>query len=148
MDISIQQYRSRIGRFLPQTYSTSYSLAKNEDQPTNFLRIRTYLSTKLLILAPVLFSIVVLTPIHSSAQTYSHPLYPALPGYSNLLQNTYKSTNTRSGTTTTAIAAIYLLQYTINTLASSTFSMISNFESRYKNGNRIRMAHASTHGAR
>ena len=78
----------------------------------------------------------VVSPIQSSTQSYSHPLYPALPGCSNFLQNIYQSTNPRPGSITREIAATYLIQYGMNTLAATSFRMVTNFQSRYVNGNR------------
>ena len=58
-------------------------------------------------------------PIHSTTQSYSHPVYPTTPAYLVLLQKNYAETR----------SAFYVLQKSVNILDS-------NFESRYKYGNR------------
>ena len=141
MDISIEAYRSKIGRFLPNKHLNSI-LYKHEDRlnaennSIDLPIIHKYLSYLLILFLPVLFSIVALCPIHSSAQSYSHPLYPALPGCDYFLQSDYRCTGLQSGNITTDIVATYILRHGINTFAASIFSKISNFQSKYKNGNR------------
>ena len=139
MGISIEAYRSRIGSFQPirNQPTTKYKTGEYIDVPTNiYRRMKKYLFVLLLLLTPVLLSIVTVSPLTSRSQSYSHPLYPypALPGYNVLLQNNY--TDARSGYTSADIMVVYLLQYGVQAWAASTFSMISNFQSRYKNGNR------------
>ena len=136
MGISIEAYRSRIGSFLPsfRQPTEKYKTRKYdyENYPTNFPRSRkTYLLILLLIFTPLLLSIVATDPIRSKAQSYTHPLYPALPVRGDLLLP-----NTRSGGTSGAMVETYLLQYGIQIWAASTYSMISNFQSKYSNGNR------------
>ena len=90
MGISIEAYRSRIGSFLPsfRQPTEKYKTRKYdyENYPTNFPRSRkTYLLILLLIFTPLLLSIVATDPIRSKAQSYTHPLYPALPVRGDLL---------------------------------------------------------------
>ena len=106
----------------------------NETYPTNIPSIRSYLFLVILLITPLLFPTPVLHPIRSTAQSYSHPLYPGLPTYYELLQNNY--TNTRSGNSALARVEMFILQYGVQMWASSTYCMITNFQSRYLNGNR------------
>ena len=136
MGITIQQYRCRIGSFLPKNISfrSSNKLCRNEDSPTDFCGMRRNIFMILLLAGLTILFVV--SPIQSSTQSYSHPLNPALPGCSNFLQNIYQSTNPRPGSITREIAATYLIQYGMNTLAATSFRMVTNFQSRYVNGNR------------
>ena len=132
MDISVEAYRSRIGRFLPNKHLNSI-LYKHEDRlnaennSIDLPIIHKYLSYLLILFLPVLFSIVALSPIHSSAQSYSHPLYPALPGcdYSELQIQNYRDTDIQSGNITTDITATFILRYGFNIFAASLYSKIS-----------------------
>ena len=134
--ISIEAYRSRIGSFVTSFHQPTekYKIRKHgyENYPTNIPRSRkTNLFILLLIFTPLLFSIVATYPIRSTAQSYTHPLYPALPVRSDLLLP-----STRSGGASGAMVETYLLQYGIQIWAASTYSVISNFQSKYLNRNR------------
>ena len=140
MGISLEAYRSSIGRFIPTKHLKIYKKQdfyyETENYPTDLSRIRKYLFLLFILLAPVMLAIVTMSPMHSSSQAYSHPLYPdsCSAGYSHTQLSSYLST--RSGNVTTDMAATYVLQYGVNTLSASAFSMITNFKSRYTNGNR------------
>ena len=142
MGITIQQYRCRIGSFLPKNISfrSSNNLCRNEDSPTDSCGMGRNIFMILLLLAGLTILFVV-SPIQSSTQSYSHPLYSAPPGFSNFLQNNYQSTNPRPGSITREIAATYIIQYGMNTLAATSFRMVTNFQSRYVNGNRKKPNH-------
>ena len=105
-----------------------------ETSPTNIPSIRKYLFFILLLTTPLLFSTIAVHPVHSPAQSYSHPMYPTMPSYYSSLQSNY--TETRSGNTAGAMVEAFILQYGVQMWASSSYCMISNFQSRYLNGNR------------
>ena len=139
MGVSNQIYRSRIGSFLPKSckFSTISNIENKKKEPTNLVKLRILLPIILFVLTPILSTLVAGTcaPI-STAQSYTHPLYPELP--TTFLQpgNFCKYSNLRSCNITTDIVGTFILQCGVNTVAASIFSMISNFQSRYTNGNR------------
>ena len=147
MGTTIQAYRCRIGTFVPkdghlkQKNAYKYSTTRNKIHPTNFptnfptnLTIKNCVLLIAVILLPLLFP-PQLKPNLQRKSYYSHPLYPT-PDQSISLHHYLYSSETWSGSTTADIACNFIISYSINTLAASTFSMISNFQSRYLHGNR------------
>ena len=137
MDVSIQQWRSRIGRFLPK-YSYIYSredqnrIPLNKENPTIKLpRSLVYLAIFLPLILAILY--LPLGFAHHPEQSYNHPLYPDLGLDTKQL---YKFNNNCSGKISTDIAFSFIISYGINTLASTSFNMVTNFQSRYLHGNR------------
>ena len=130
MGITIQQYRSRIGRFLPKhcniNSNTSHSQTKNSEQPTVNLTFRTVSLLSMVILTPFILALFQLPTVQHPEQSYSHPLYPT----ANL------QIQTCTGTVTTDFQSGFFISYGINILAKSSFSMVTNFHSRYLYGNR------------
>ena len=141
MGTTIQEYRSRIGNFMPfRKKPTKNSKSKShETDPTNDPSLRSYLFSLFILLAMVALTIVFTYPVNNSSHNYSHPLYPDMSEHQELLL--YRNTPGRG-------AGVYSLQWGllgVQTWASSAYNMISNFQSRYTNGNRsaagIRIGH-------
>ena len=148
MGTTIQEYRSRIGNFMPfRKKPTKNSKSKShETDPTNDPSLRTYLFSLFILLAMVALTIVFTYPVNNSSHNYSHPLYPDMSEHQELLL--YRNTDVRPGNTPGRGAGVYSLQWGllgVQTWASSAYNMISNFQSRYTNGNRsaagIRIGH-------
>ena len=148
MGITIQAYRCRIGNFLPnkctilQKNNYNNSTTRNENYPTDFNIIAFLLLTSVL-LSSFLFPLGYQALLQSNNQSYSHPLYPT-PNFSISLHQC-SSWDAWSGKTSSDIACNFLISYGINTLAASSFKMITNFQSRYLHGNRraggIKLSH-------
>ena len=133
MDISIQQYRSRIGRFVPRLVSRriSVSSSNRERQPTI---PGVWYPLLMVMMIPILLSLQLYPAIIHSENLYTHPYYPTDEIRStNLL---YKNHSVGIGTTATDLHSRFILSYMINIFASSTFSIVTNSRSKYKNGNR------------
>ena len=131
MDISLQQYRSRIGRFLPKYCNNKLVqeyLEKNEDYPTIKLSSRSCCLLFIAILFPVFLALQQFPTFNHPIQSYSHPSYPTTDLQINL--------NYRKSSVTTDIHSKYILSFMINMFASSSFSMVTNFQAKYTNGNR------------
>ena len=138
MGVSIQQYRSRIGRFVPRLNSSRISSNNS-----------TIYRQSQLTLPGVwyYFLMVMMIPVILSLQLYPaiiHPYYPtASPTDDAPSTSLYK--NHSVGTATSDLSSRFILSYMINIFASSTFSMVTNSQSKYKNGNRknqgIKIAH-------
>jgi hypothetical protein len=132
MGISIQQYRSRIGRFLPKhSYSKidQNTILTSEDFPAiSIPRCWLFIA----ISVPFILALLQFPTIHHPNQSYSHPMYPTNQSLYQLNTNC----DNRSGKTTTDIASMFILSYGINALTASSYSMITNFQSRYLHGNR------------
>ena len=130
MGVTIQQYRSRIGRFLPKhsNKSTTNINNKNEDQPTDKLILETFLLLILAIFTSFLLALLQFPAVNHHEQSYSHPTPLATTATS--LQTSY------SGHVTTNLSTIIILKSGINIFAASSFSMVTNFNSRYCYGNK------------
>ena len=78
MGITIQQYRSRIGRFLPKHLNISSTdiLDKNEKQHEININLQTVVLLTIAIILPFLLALVQFPEVHSQEQFYIHPLYP------------------------------------------------------------------------
>ena len=142
MEVTIQQYRSRIGRFLPKHGHDRIigNTSRNyEDYPTITIPGIWYYILAFAIFTPVMISINQYVNIQRQEQSYNHPFYPA----------EIKETSTESiyspGTVSTDLHSRFLLSYMINIFAASKFSMVTNYQSKYTNGNRknqgIKIAH-------
>ena len=132
MGISIQQYRSRIGRFLPKhSYSRidQNTILTSEDYPAISIP-RCWLFIAISI--PFILALLQCPIIHHPNQSYSHPMYPSNQSLYQLNTNS----DNWSGKITTDIASMFILSYGINALTASSYSMITNFRSRYLHGNR------------
>ena len=81
MGITIEQYRSRIGSFLPSKYQTKSrnSLVKYGVKSTNYPRF-SLVVLSLLLVSTIVFTSVALTSVQSRNQTYNHPVYPSFSG--------------------------------------------------------------------
>jgi hypothetical protein len=124
MGIELGQYRACIGSF--NSKISNYRIKNNvtqttENQPTyNFF----YLSAAILI--PII--------IGSIAAIYRCDEYCNYQVVRNNQQNIQDKNF--SGDISVDFSSSFILQYTLNVFAASSFSMISNFQSRYLNGNR------------
>ena len=124
MGIELGQYRACIGSF--NSKISNYRIKNNvtqttENQPTyNFF----YLSAAILI--PII--------IGSMAAIYRCDEYCNYQVVRNNQQNIQDKNF--SGDISVDFSSSFILQYTLNVFAASSFSMISNFQSRYLNGNR------------
>ena len=132
MDVSIQQYRSRIGRFLPKHCNSSIrifnSFKNEENQPRVKISFTITAFLTIAIMTPFLIAVIQNPGVHHKNHCYSHPLYP-----SAYLQ---KPTDSCHGRTTTDLHSRFIISYGLNVLASSSFAMVTNFQSRYLYGNR------------
>ena len=95
---------------------------------------------------PIILSLQSYPTIVHSENLYTHPYYPTDEIRSTNIENiSYKNHSIGIGTTTTDLHSRFILSYMINIFASSTFSMVTNSQSKYKNGNRknqgIKIAH-------
>ena len=131
MGITIQQYRCRIGRFLPKKHFTSSTIISKDDiQASPKLNLQQLLLLLFAILLP--FTIAFFQPsslIHPK-QSYNHPLYPTIQ------PEDYCNQYNLPGNATSDLSLIFIMKYGINIYTASLFSMITNFQSRYLNGNR------------
>ena len=83
------------------------------------------------ILIPFLLASQQCSAICHPEQSYNHPVYPA----ENIVSREalqYKSI----GAATTDLHSRFILSYMMNIFATSSFSMVTNYQSRYTNGNR------------
>ena len=139
MGISIQAYRCRIGTFVPKFLQIptknnyKYFPTINENQTTEYTTKRKFLLYIVLLLF-FLFPLVNFFLVQSNIQSYNHPIYPDFFTYSSQL-DTFSNTSL-SGRITSDIAFNFILSFGINSLAASTFTMITNFQSKCKHGNR------------
>ena len=149
MGVSIQEYRSRIGNFLPFRIKPSKNnksdYFNHETNPTNHPRIRLYLFilfTTSLILPALVASASTIVSIHSSSHSCT---YPALSTHQDQELLMDKNTDARPGNTPGGRTEVYTLQSGAQTWGSYAYNTISNFQSRYTNGNRksagIRIGH-------
>ena len=124
MGIDINQHRARIGSFnnfisRPLLNSSSYKFNLIEKQKTDFSTYK-FSCLKAVIMIPIIISL--------CAAINQNDLY------------LYKSTSTLSShhgqASSPDLMNYILLPYTMNTLAASSFSMITNFQSRYLHGNK------------
>ena len=133
MDISIQAYRSCIGSFLPKnnrTVAQTYPTKFEERKPTENVLARKLFLQLMSLFFLILCSVTYFSSITSSNQSYTHPFYPT-PQLFVKIQN-YPASSDQ----TTDQAAKFILKFGINVLASFKGRMITNFSSRYSNGNR------------
>ena len=125
MGITIQQYRSRIGRFLPKHIRNSRfpqtSLVKDEDSPQIQLQFSWFCITCIAIFSPFILALQQHPKLQHTQQSYSHPLYPTADLQIGIT----------SGTVTTDLHSRFILSYMINIFAASSFSMVTNYQSRY-----------------
>ena len=133
MGIDINQYRANIGSFNNNIYK-DYSRNK-EIQPSNSQpKYKLYY----LLLIPII--------IGSLAAIYQCDEYQ----YYKITKPSLQSNNL-CGQVSMDIQISFILQYSMNVLASSSFSMISNFQSRCQYGNRrnqgIKICHWNKGGA-
>ena len=138
MGISIEQYRGRIGRFLPRNRCNRVNIKYSEvyeDLPSPSLPALWYLIVALSIFTPFLLALQQIPFIYHQAQTYSHPLYPQ-EDFTSSLSQVYNPSINCSGDTAPGISFSFIISCGINTLATSAFSMVTNFHSRYLYGNR------------
>ena len=118
---NIIQHRARIGSFYnviskTQTYKSKSTMNSN----TKPLQIYKLVYFKYFIMVSIAMSV-----------------FAAVNNSDMYLYRTKVSSQTYlSGQVSTDIASYFLLPYTINVLAASSSSMISNFQSRYLHGNR------------
>ena len=147
MDISVQQYRCSIGRFVPRLLSRRSSINDNsifrQSQPT---LPGVWYSLLMVMMIPIILSLQLYPTIVHSENLYTHPYYPTDEIRSTNIENiSYRNHSIGIGTTTTDLYSRCILSYMINIFASSTFSMVTNSQSKYKNGNRknqgIKIAH-------
>ena len=133
MGISIQAYRCSIGRFVPKHSRIdfhNYSARSCNKNPSKSSSIRTYLLLIILLCVPIVCALLGHNSVKNMSKTYKHPVYPSFSAQSS---NTNIS---GSGKVSTDLATTYILQYGIHVIASFSSRMISNFYSRYLNGNR------------
>ena len=122
MGIEINQYRASIGAFNSTTRNIS-KIKQNSNQPTiNQLNYKLFYTSLIIIIPIFICSLVAL--YQCDEHQYSQVTNP------NLQSNKY------SGGVSLDLSTSFIVQYTLNTLAASSFSMISNFQSKYSNGNR------------
>ena len=129
MGISIQQYRSRIGRFLPKhSYSKidRNTTLSSEDYPAISVP-KCWLFIAISI--PFILALLQFPTIQHPNQSYSHPLYPT--NQNVCLYQLYTNSDNWSGKTTADLASKFILRYGIHALAASSYNMITNFQSRY-----------------
>ena len=129
MDITVQQYRSRIGRFLPKHTSRRIFQKisfKSENCPQICFPFTRFFLLCSLLLIPFILFLQQFPTINHSNQSYKHPLYPT----DDLLLVL------STGTATTDLHSRFILSYLANIFAASSFSMVTNYHSKYKNGNR------------
>ena len=130
MGISIQQYRIRIGRFLPRNSSSRSNMYSewDSDSSTSSFSVLSLISLSIIITI-ILALLQFPAAVYHLEQSYNHPTYPT-----NYLQ--LSPLNNSSGKVSTDLSSKFLISYGINILATSSFSMLTNFYSRYLNGNR------------
>ena len=123
MGIEISQYRASIGAFNSTTKKTNKFKTNNKtNQPTKSQPTYNFFSISLVILLPIL--------IGSLAAIYKCDEYQY-----NEIRKTNLQSNNFSGGVSQDLTSSFLAKFTLNVLAASSFSMISNFQSRYVNGN-------------
>ena len=120
MGITIQQYRSRIGRFLPNLCKSTNIFGKNKVQPTVKLSVLTVSLLSLAIVTPFILAVLYPPVFQNSGQLSSQSLS------ASDIQNKIHCGNVLN----------FKIIYNLNTKADSNHSMISNLESRRVNGNR------------
>ena len=130
MGVTIQEYRCRIGIFLPKFSKTKCSniLSKNKNESSAQLSLKQLLLLILATLIPFTVAFLQYPSINHSNQSYNHPIYPTIQGIytpaKNFSMNLVKSS--------------IINQY-------STFTELTNFYSRCTNGSRqargIKIAH-------
>ena len=123
MNITLEQYRSRIGNFLPSSFSSPTKIVSPRTR-THPFQVPWFI---VLVLAAAAASSLILVlqqnphVIHKyNGPAYNNPPYPC---------------NRNRGTDSELADSLHMIQG-FNTLASSAISMISNFQSRYTHGNR------------
>ena len=135
MGITIQQYRSRIGRFLPKNSSSNNECLESRNiHPVPYISGVWYMIVALAVFTPFTLALQQYQLLHHNDQTYSHPIYPT-EDYSTSIHQLYNNNN-YSGGTTSGVVFSFLMNQGVNMLASTSFSMITNFNSRYLYGNR------------
>lgn len=137
MGISIQAYRCRIGTFVPKNHiilqKNNYkNYSKNENQSLDF-KIAKYVIFPILLVFLIL-PLENLFHLQNSNKSYSHPLYPPPDSFTSVHQPC--PADYCSGNITADIACNFILSHGVNILASFTFNMVTNFQSRYLHGNR------------
>ena len=130
MGVTIQEYRCRIGIFLPKFSKTKCTniLSKNKNESSVQFSLQQLLSLILATLIPFTVAFLQYPSINHSNQSYNHPIYPTIQGIytpaKNFSMNLVKSS--------------IINQYSI-------FTELTNFYSRCTNGNRqamgIKIAH-------
>ena len=137
MGISIEQYRSRIGRFLPRHCNSRIvwnDRSRKEEYPSILIPRCLYYVIVLAILFPIILATQQLSIIHKN-QSYSHPLFPKQDLQIFTRPNIYCK-NTTIGTATTDLHSRFLISYMMNMFVMSSFTMVTNFQSRYTHGNK------------
>ena len=138
MGVTIQEYRCRIGRFLPKNSninSTNILTNKNNDSSIK-LSLQCLLLLALAILSPFATAFLQIPTLNHPMQTYHHPIFPSVQGIYTPVSSIASLQALSPGFTTPDYSAILILKYGINMYVMSLFSMVTNFQSRYSNGNR------------
>ena len=134
MGIDIHQHRARIGsfnNFIVRPFKISSSHFKNQKTEATYK----FSFIKIVIMIPIIISFC--AALHQSD----------LHAYNS--NSTLPSDHAQASSVDLMTCA--LLPYIVNTLAASTFSMVTNFQSRYLNGNRknqgIKISHWNKGGS-
>ena len=122
MGVTIQEYRCRIGRFLPKlrkSISTNNLSKNNNDSTTVKLSLQQTLLLVLAILTPFMIALLQFPSMNHPNQSYSHPIFPTSQDLYTPAEN----------------ISLKTINSTIINQASN-YSELSNFYARYTNGNR------------
>ena len=125
MGIELSQYRACIGSF--NSKASNYRIKNNVTQSTENLPTYNFFYLSAAILIPII--------IGSMAAIYRCDDYCNYQVVRNNQKHNIQDKNF-SGDISVDFSSSFILQYTLNVFAASSFSMISNFQSRYLNGNR------------
>ena len=125
MGIELSQYRACIGSF--NSKASNYRIKNNVTQSTENLPTYNFFYLSAAILIPII--------IGSMAAIYRCDDYCNYQVVKNNQKHNIQDKNF-SGDISVDFSSSFILQYTLNVFAASSFSMISNFQSRYLNGNR------------
>ena len=94
MGVTIQEYRCRIGRFLPKFSKPSSTnlFSKNKNDSTAKLSLQQIILLSLVILAPFMIALLQFPLINHSNQSYSHPTFPTFQGLYTPAKNIFLET--------------------------------------------------------
>ena len=151
MGVTIQEHRCRIGRFLPKisNINSTNILTKKNNESSIKLSLQYLLLLALAILSPFAVAFLQIPSVIHPLESYHHPIFPSVQGIYTPASSNSSLQNLSPGCATSDYLSISIFKFGINLnlnpMALSSFQRISNFTSKYINGNKknqgIKVAH-------